>query len=359
MSIVKRVSENESTLIDFLRVNKTTLNSIASNYQNYFLYNLLKGSESETIQIITDLFMAQQINRHEFFLEMNEKLIKNSLKVLKRLMGEDASFSRLNDLIQNTNGAGKQLVSLFKKLEASEDNSDENESIAAWFMNDYYNQSSKMFEYCISFRAFVSKLMRGIEPGKLFDSLSNGEMLGVINLKPLELAKLIGKLSNSDDGFKTELFSKEDILIILDKLITGNNISIIGSAGTGKTVLIRELLKEMNDEFEIMHFERGYRVNDNKITEIKEFIDNRSNKPKLLILDDADSFNMVANIDYALRNGLQIIISTQYNSLRNGWKEALMELYYPKSNLNTNTLATNTFYEFLLSKKLLSSEKNV
>ena len=89
----------------------------------------------------------------QFFLDLNEQLVRNAVKVLKRLdasegvEGKYATLIRLSQLLQNSGGQGRDLVNAFSKVSAATDSeAKENADITSWFLNDYFPERSKVYE---------------------------------------------------------------------------------------------------------------------------------------------------------------------------------------------------------------------
>lgn len=126
-------------------------------------FNPLFGKEEEVIENMSTTFKMLNADSQQFFLDQNDNLVRNALKVLKRLEAQDkgeANLINLNRIIYNTNGDGRKLVIAFSKLNAeSEDIKKENEDLASWFIDDYYKEKSKTYEHCSGLRSQVSKII--------------------------------------------------------------------------------------------------------------------------------------------------------------------------------------------------------
>ncbi|PLS19701.1 conjugal transfer protein TraG [Bacillus sp. M6-12] len=123
-------------------------------------FNPLFGKEEDVIENIATTFKMLSPDSPQFFMDMNENLIRNALKVLKRTMANDATFIDLYTLIANPGGAGRKMVMSFSRMNAeSAEIAKENSDIAQYFLNDYFNEKSKTYEHCSAVRTQVGKLI--------------------------------------------------------------------------------------------------------------------------------------------------------------------------------------------------------
>ncbi|MBP1308753.1 type IV secretory pathway TraG/TraD family ATPase VirD4 [Paenibacillus sp. 1182] len=122
-------------------------------------FNPLYGKEEDVIENMATTFKMLNPDSPQFFLDMNETLIRNALKVLKRLYGNKANLIELSRLLHNSGGMGRKMVSLFSRLSSdSEEMTKENADIASWFLNEYLNEKSKTYEHCSGLRSQVAKI---------------------------------------------------------------------------------------------------------------------------------------------------------------------------------------------------------
>jgi hypothetical protein len=122
-------------------------------------FNPLHGKEEDVIENTVTTFKMLNPDSPQFFLDMNENLLRNALKVLKRSFGDDATLIDLHRLISNPDGAGRKTVMEFvRKKSETPEMAKENADIAAYFLNDYFNEKSKTYEHCSGVRTQVSKI---------------------------------------------------------------------------------------------------------------------------------------------------------------------------------------------------------
>lgn len=130
-------------------------------HMNCPYFNPLYGPEDEVLENMATTFKMLNPDSPQFFQDMNETLIRNSLKVLKRLKGNTATLLDLSTLVYNSNGQGRILVNNFAKLSGvgiTAEMSKENGEIASWFISEYYNEKSKVYEHCSGLRSQVAKI---------------------------------------------------------------------------------------------------------------------------------------------------------------------------------------------------------
>lgn len=129
-------------------------------------YNPLAGREIDVVENLATVFRLLNPDSPQFFLDLNEQLLRNAVKVLKRLdasegvEGKYATLIRLDQLMQNSGGVGRDLVNTFSKISASTDSeAKENADIASWFLNEYFPERSKVHENTAGVRSQISKLV--------------------------------------------------------------------------------------------------------------------------------------------------------------------------------------------------------
>ena len=124
-------------------------------------FNPLYGKEEDVIENIVTTFKMLNPDSAQYFQDMNEQLLRNALKVLKRTKGNHATLIDLSRLISNTGGSGRKLVQgEFNSMEAPTDAmAKENEDIANYFLSDYFNEKSKTFENTSGVRSQVAKIV--------------------------------------------------------------------------------------------------------------------------------------------------------------------------------------------------------
>lgn len=140
-------------------------------------FNPLRGNENDVIENLVTTLKSFDTDSKGYFQDNNENLIRRSVKVLKRLYGDDATLAQLDILINNVGGQGTAMVNQFSKLNVGIREKNENDSIVSWFLGEYFpgsnggsrGASAKAFEACSGVRNQIQKL------------ISNGYLNRVLN----------------------------------------------------------------------------------------------------------------------------------------------------------------------------------
>lgn len=127
-------------------------------------FNPLYGKEEDIIENMVTAFNMLNPDSQQYFKDMNEQLLRNALKVLKRLKGNEATLIDLSRLISNAMGEGRKLVMEFTKKSTSdkrltESMKKENDDVANYFLGDYFNEKSKSYENTSGVRSQISKIV--------------------------------------------------------------------------------------------------------------------------------------------------------------------------------------------------------
>lgn len=163
-------------------------------------FNPLFGLEEDVVENMATTFKMLDNDSSQFFQNMNETLIRNSLKVLKRLYHDDANMLDLYTLVHNNEGKGKKIIQEFSQLQSqTQDLQKENDDIVAWFLGDYFTGSTgdargatKTYEHCSGVRSQIAKLVSNKFLRKVLnpprghgsdvdfdDALANGKIIAI------------------------------------------------------------------------------------------------------------------------------------------------------------------------------------
>lgn len=128
-------------------------------------FNPLVGPEAEVMENMATTFRMLNPNSPQYFLDQDEQLIRYAVKVLKRLDasegvdGKWSTFINLGRLLQNSGSQGREIINRFRTIAApTEDEGKENFDIAAWFLNDYFAERSKVYQDTSELRSQVAKI---------------------------------------------------------------------------------------------------------------------------------------------------------------------------------------------------------
>lgn len=128
-------------------------------------FNPLDGSVAESTENIVSAFSAFSSESSQYFQTLGNNLVRNSMKVIKRLKGNDATLLDLETVMNNTNQNGRKMVNAFAKLETkNESEAKDNQSVVNYFNNEYYagmegNQATqKIYENSSSVRDTLTQL---------------------------------------------------------------------------------------------------------------------------------------------------------------------------------------------------------
>lgn len=126
--------------------------------ENSDYFNPLYGEEYDVIDSMIKAFRVKNSNIGQILLDMNEVLIRNSIKVLKRLEGNNARLVDMQEIINRTE-KGLHILAEFKGLYMDKEIfNKENESITKWF-EDYYIGNNSFFGVRVCRRYCSRKLI--------------------------------------------------------------------------------------------------------------------------------------------------------------------------------------------------------
>lgn len=122
-------------------------------------FNPMAGEERTVMENIVTTFTMLAPTENQFFKTQNEVALRNSIKVCKRLLGDEATLLDLLKILQNPQNKGKEMIQTFSKLPRySEEVSSENDDLYAWFMDNYYAPKSKTAEFVEGIKGELIKI---------------------------------------------------------------------------------------------------------------------------------------------------------------------------------------------------------
>ena len=136
-------------------------------------FNPLEGDEDDVIENMATTFNMLNMDSPQYFKDMTDGLVRKSVKLLKRLHGDDATLLDLNTIVWNVGDAGrKNYVMQLKRKSTMPDGSPippdiqkENDELIDWFLNDYYagiggaKGAPKTYENTSGVRTQITKLV--------------------------------------------------------------------------------------------------------------------------------------------------------------------------------------------------------
>ena len=149
--------------------NPTTINGKKMYYFNPMLintpkFNPLYGSETLATENVVNAFTGFMSDSSDFFLDLGNLLVRNSMTVVKRLKGNNATLLDLQDVMVNPGGRGEQLVDQFANIPAENSSQEKNnQDVVAW-LTDYYSGQkggmggSKTYQNASGTRTIIQKL---------------------------------------------------------------------------------------------------------------------------------------------------------------------------------------------------------
>lgn len=122
-------------------------------------FNPLYGPEEIVIENMATTFGMFDQDSSSFFRDMADTLVRNGLRVVKRLKGNNATLLDFSAVIFATD-EGKNMLKEFKRLKTTTNEiRRENDDVHSWFANEYFNEKSKTYEHCSGLRTKVNKLV--------------------------------------------------------------------------------------------------------------------------------------------------------------------------------------------------------
>lgn len=135
-------------------------------FENCPSFNPLYGKEEDVIENTVTTFKMLNPDSATYFQDMNEQLLRNTLKILKRrerLTGEIPTLLNVNTIVSNPEGSGKILIEDFEAMIAGNVSTEEEKELKeciSYFVSDYFNEKgSKIYENTSGIRSQVAKII--------------------------------------------------------------------------------------------------------------------------------------------------------------------------------------------------------
>ena len=122
-------------------------------------YNPLVGDENDVIENSVTTFEMLMEGSISYFKNQCTRLLRNTIRMLKRLYGDDANFIMVNNVFNNINGFGMECLAKLSRLEGEEDFKIQNREIINYFQENYYVPKSKSWQDTDDIRNQVANLI--------------------------------------------------------------------------------------------------------------------------------------------------------------------------------------------------------
>ncbi len=120
-------------------------------------FNPLTGKENDVVEnMVTTLEILADENIR-YFKDQNARLLRNGIRLLKRLRGDDANLLLLNDLLHNRDGFGYRCLAELNR-QAVTDGLKQNQEIIGYFRDEYFSPQAKTFEHTSGVRNQIANL---------------------------------------------------------------------------------------------------------------------------------------------------------------------------------------------------------
>ena len=185
--------------------------------ENSVYFNPLMGNEEEVIDAMTKTFNMLNETDSLYFKDCCEELLRNSIKLVKRVFGNRANLDHLLAVMTNEDGQGKMWTTNLSKSAFDPVNANDNQTVISYFYNDYYTgiggdrKGTMTFMNCSAIRVLVKRMVSNkylrkvlIPPENAYvnnmlnidDVLENGDVLCICSANRAlgETAKYLGLL---------------------------------------------------------------------------------------------------------------------------------------------------------------------
>lgn len=133
-------------------------------------FNPLAGRENEVVENMVTTLEILAEEKVRYFQDQNARLLRNSIRLLKRLYGDDANLLMLSDLLHDRDGFGHRcLAELANRPAADPDTADyllasspdmirQDREIIGYFRDHYFSPRTKIFEHTSGVRNQIANL---------------------------------------------------------------------------------------------------------------------------------------------------------------------------------------------------------
>lgn len=121
-------------------------------------FNPFVGEESDVIENMVTIFLMTN-DSSSYFRDQDERLTRNAVRLLKRLFGDDATFLKLNDLVNNIDGFGFKCMNMLTNLPGDPDFVRQNKETVAYFRDSYFNENTRFFQDTSNLRNQIANII--------------------------------------------------------------------------------------------------------------------------------------------------------------------------------------------------------
>lgn len=107
-----------------------------SKTSSYF--NPLYGEEDTVAAAVANTLTAFNADSNQYFKDLGRELATNSIRVVKRVKGDKATLSDVNDMFNNTAGRGEDFLNKLTRMPGSSVQEADNRELADYFLSNYY-----------------------------------------------------------------------------------------------------------------------------------------------------------------------------------------------------------------------------
>lgn len=134
-------------------------------------FNPLEGKETQVATNLTTIFQMLNQDSPTYYKDLARELITKSIKTIKRieraytdpetrLSSRPATLLVLNDLLQNTNNRGRNMINELMRLPTLKDSEKkENEDIGRWFLDIYWGDRDPTYKNTSGIRSQIEALI--------------------------------------------------------------------------------------------------------------------------------------------------------------------------------------------------------
>lgn len=279
---------------------------------NSAIFNPLGGNTADAMSRFINLFKLTHPDSSKFHLNENINLIIKSIEILKRLKGDNATLTDLDNLLNDCDGKGRKILEeLSKSKGLNPVMAKDNLELIEWFLDDYYSglsgEGTKTFEHTISFRKQINLLANNEYTKKVLIPPKNS------NYQLLDFNKIL------EDGVAVSITTARGHLrelgVYLGHLIVSELENCVferpGSDATRRSCMVYMDEFELHLTPDLIHLAtqgRAYRVALHMISSSRESIYFRGHY-------DGSNKELATNIECNLRNKIIYPVSpidTQY-----------------------------------------------